>query len=196
MQVRGLGAVNIGLRDELDAVATAPRRCRLDVDCSCFAIRSIVLTRNCIKILSHQIANTTVKTSLPNASIPPRKPKDIASTAFTGAPYTTTMARTQTTSTSRRGRPSLGGKTTPGRAKGGKAPRRSGGSAGAPFTPPRRKQRYKPGTVALREIRRYQKSTELLMAKLPFARLVSLSNIHNSKEMSWDLWLTYPVLSR
>lgn len=33
--------------------------------------------------------------------------------------------------------------------------------------------RYKPGTVALREIRRYQKSTELLMAKLPFSRLVS-----------------------
>lgn len=38
--------------------------------------------------------------------------------------------------------------------------------------PQRRKPRYKPGTVALREIRRYQKSTELLMAKLPFSRLV------------------------
>jgi len=32
--------------------------------------------------------------------------------------------------------------------------------------------RYKPGTVALREIRRYQKSTELLIKKLPFQRLV------------------------
>ena len=32
--------------------------------------------------------------------------------------------------------------------------------------------RYRPGTVALREIRRYQKSTELLIRKLPFARLV------------------------
>ena len=32
--------------------------------------------------------------------------------------------------------------------------------------------RYKPGTVALREIRRYQKSTKLLIRKLPFARLV------------------------
>lgn len=40
-------------------------------------------------------------------------------------------------------------------------------------SPGRRKPRYKPGTVALREIRRYQKSTELLMAKLPFSRLVS-----------------------
>ena len=32
--------------------------------------------------------------------------------------------------------------------------------------------RYRPGTVALREIRRYQKSTELLIRKVPFNRLV------------------------
>ncbi|XP_076331997.1 histone H3-like [Tachypleus tridentatus] len=32
--------------------------------------------------------------------------------------------------------------------------------------------RYRPVTVALREIRRYQKSTELLIRKLPFQRLV------------------------
>uniref|UniRef100_A0A672LAV5 Core Histone H2A/H2B/H3 domain-containing protein n=1 Tax=Sinocyclocheilus grahami TaxID=75366 RepID=A0A672LAV5_SINGR len=32
--------------------------------------------------------------------------------------------------------------------------------------------RYRPGTMALREIRRYQKSTELLIRKLPFQRLV------------------------
>ena len=31
--------------------------------------------------------------------------------------------------------------------------------------------RYRPGTVALGEIRRYQKSTDLLMKKLPFQRL-------------------------
>ena len=31
---------------------------------------------------------------------------------------------------------------------------------------------YHPGTVALSEIRRYQKSTELLIQKLPFTRLV------------------------
>uniref|UniRef100_A0A8C5MS74 Core Histone H2A/H2B/H3 domain-containing protein n=1 Tax=Leptobrachium leishanense TaxID=445787 RepID=A0A8C5MS74_9ANUR len=31
---------------------------------------------------------------------------------------------------------------------------------------------YRPGTVALREIRRYMKSTELLIRKLPFQRLV------------------------
>ena len=33
-------------------------------------------------------------------------------------------------------------------------------------------KRYRPGTVALRDIRRYQKSTELLIHKLPFQRLV------------------------
>ena len=32
--------------------------------------------------------------------------------------------------------------------------------------------RYRPGTVALCEIRRYQKSTELLIRKRPFARCV------------------------
>ena len=32
--------------------------------------------------------------------------------------------------------------------------------------------RFRPGTVALREIRRYQKTTELLIRKMPFQRLV------------------------
>lgn len=36
----------------------------------------------------------------------------------------------------------------------------------------RRPRRYRPGTVALREIRRYQKSTDLLIRKAPFQRLV------------------------
>ncbi|KAK0539080.1 centromeric DNA-binding histone H3-like protein cse4 [Tilletia horrida] len=36
----------------------------------------------------------------------------------------------------------------------------------------RRKPRFRPGTVALREIRKYQKSTDLLIQKLPFARIV------------------------
>ena len=39
--------------------------------------------------------------------------------------------------------------------------------------PDRAKKRYKPGTVALREIKRYQKTTDLLLLKLPFQRLVS-----------------------
>lgn len=36
----------------------------------------------------------------------------------------------------------------------------------------KRPHRFKPGTVALREIRRFQKSTELLIRKLPFQRLI------------------------
>lgn len=32
--------------------------------------------------------------------------------------------------------------------------------------------RFRPGTVAIREIRKYQKSTDLLLRKLPFSRLV------------------------
>jgi histone H3 len=36
----------------------------------------------------------------------------------------------------------------------------------------RKPHRYRPGTVALREIRHYQKSTELLIQKAPFSRLV------------------------
>ncbi|KAK9817654.1 hypothetical protein WJX72_000235 [[Myrmecia] bisecta] len=37
---------------------------------------------------------------------------------------------------------------------------------------PRKKRHAKKGTVALREIRQYQKSTELLIRKAPFQRLV------------------------
>ena len=35
-----------------------------------------------------------------------------------------------------------------------------------------RVKRYRPGTVALREIRKYQRTGELLIKKLPFQRLV------------------------
>lgn len=46
--------------------------------------------------------------------------------------------------------------------------------AGDPL-PHKRKFRYKPGTRALQEIRKYQRSTDLLLRKLPFSRLVSSS---------------------
>lgn len=36
----------------------------------------------------------------------------------------------------------------------------------------KRHKRYRPGDVALRQIRKYQKSTDLLIPKLPFQRLV------------------------
>ena len=83
-----------------------------------------------------------------------------------------------------------------GKSTGGKAPRKQLASKAARKAPPstggvKKPHRYKPGkslsspllstttkltrlqgTVALREIRRYQKSTELLIRKLPFQRLV------------------------
>ena len=59
----------------------------------------------------------------------------------------------------------------------GKAPRKQVGNKAARKSAPvssgiKKPHRYRPGTVALREIRRYQKSTELLIRKLPFQRLV------------------------
>ena len=50
-----------------------------------------------------------------------------------------------------------------------KPPRKRG--VGQPAAP-KKPRRYRPGTVALREIRRFQKSTELLIRRLPFQRLV------------------------
>ena len=55
----------------------------------------------------------------------------------------------------KKGKTQGGGKTLPASQQGMRKPRR-----------------YWPGTVALREIRRYQKSTELLIRKLPFQQLV------------------------
>ncbi|CAI5957607.1 unnamed protein product [Closterium sp. NIES-65] len=43
----------------------------------------------------------------------------------------------------------------------------------APSGVKRKPHRYRPGTVALMEIRRFQKTTDLLIRKLPFMRLVS-----------------------
>ena len=45
-------------------------------------------------------------------------------------------------------------------------------SAGDPV-PKGRTRRYRPGTRALMEIRKFQRSTDPLIAKLPFARLVA-----------------------
>ena len=68
-------------------------------------------------------------------------------------------------------------KQTARKSTGGKCPRSQlatkaarKGAAGA--NGGKKPHRYRPGTVALREIRRYQKSTSLLIQKLPFQRLV------------------------
>eukprot|EP01112_Ceratiomyxa_fruticulosa_P020719 TRINITY_DN713_c0_g2_i3.p1 TRINITY_DN713_c0_g2~~TRINITY_DN713_c0_g2_i3.p1 ORF type:complete len:141 (+),score=16.99 TRINITY_DN713_c0_g2_i3:179-601(+) len=72
-------------------------------------------------------------------------------------------------------------KQTARKSTGGKAPRKhiaSKAARKAAVPPPggaggvKKPHRFRPGTVALREIRRYQKSTDLLIRKLPFQRLV------------------------
>ncbi|KAK1406836.1 hypothetical protein QVD17_38444 [Tagetes erecta] len=73
-----------------------------------------------------------------------------------------TMARTKQTA-----RKSTGGKA-PRKQLATKAARKSAPATGGVKKP----HRFRPGTVALREIRKYQKSTELLIRKLPFQRLV------------------------
>ena len=65
-------------------------------------------------------------------------------------------------------------KQTARRSTGGKAPRKAlkVTAKTLPTGGIKKPHRYRPGTVALREIRRYQKSTSLLIRKLPFQRLV------------------------
>jgi len=60
---------------------------------------------------------------------------------------------------------------------GGKAPRKQLATKAARKSAPamggvKKPHRFRPGTVALREIRKYQKGTDLLVRKAPFQRLV------------------------
>ena len=69
-------------------------------------------------------------------------------------------------------------KQTAKRSTGGKVPRKMFATKAAMKTSIpavgaiKKPHRYRPGTVALQEIRRYQRTTELLIRKLPFQRLV------------------------
>ena len=68
-------------------------------------------------------------------------------------------------------------KQTARKSTGGKAPRKSLACKAARKSAPqtgsvKKSHRYRPGTVAIREIRKYQKSTDLLIRKIPFQRLV------------------------
>ncbi|KAI1247911.1 histone H3-like centromeric protein hH3v [Eutypa lata] len=61
-----------------------------------------------------------------------------------------------------------------GRGRGGARGGRRRASAAQPGDPVPigRRRRYRPGTLALREIRRLQNNTDLLLKKLPFSRVV------------------------
>ena len=73
------------------------------------------------------------------------------------------MARTKTTA-----RKSSAGVKKPRKQFDSKTAKKSAPAAGGIKKP----HRFRPGTVATREIRKYQKSTDLLIRKLPFQRLV------------------------
>ena len=68
-------------------------------------------------------------------------------------------------------------KQTAQKSTGGKAPRKQLATKAAHKSAPstggvKKPHRYRPGTVALRHIRRYQKTTDLLIPMAPFQRLV------------------------
>lgn len=64
-------------------------------------------------------------------------------------------------------------------SRGSQSPAVSGGL-------PRKTHRYRPGTVALREIRKYQKSTELLIKRQPFQRLVREISTHYKADLRFQ----------
>ncbi|KAG1752707.1 histone-fold-containing protein [Suillus paluster] len=63
-------------------------------------------------------------------------------------------------------------KPAPASVRGGKVRPQSAADAEEEEGQTRKKRRYRPGTLALREIRKYQRSTDLLLRRLPFSRVV------------------------
>jgi len=91
-------------------------------------------------------------------------------------------------------RPSRGGRSSTGGRSDSGGRRESGKRLGQTGpAPDRAKKRYKPGTVALREIRRYQKSTDLLLLKTPFQRLVREIAQNVSGENGPDRWQSQAI---
>ncbi|XP_008300976.1 histone H3-like centromeric protein A [Stegastes partitus] len=67
------------------------------------------------------------------------------------------------------------------------SPRRSGVSRKPPASP--KKRRFRPGTKALMEIRKYQKSTDLLLRKGPFSRLVrEVCQSFSREALRWQVY--------
>ena len=115
-----------------------------------------------------QILGRTIRIRIdPDRSVTGIKPVSLSPRAFSHPyrptqPSSDTMART---------------KQTARKSTGGKAPRKALATLAARKSVPARggvkkPRRFRPGTQALREIRRFQKSTELLLRRLPFQRLV------------------------
>ena len=88
-------------------------------------------------------------------------------------------------------------KQTARKSTGGKAPRKQLATKAARKSNPenggvKKPRRYRPGTLALKEIRKYQRSADLLIRKLPFQRLVR----EISQDMKTDLrWQSSAILA-
>ena len=82
-------------------------------------------------------------------------------------------------------------KQTARKSTGGKAPRKELAAKAARKRAPvpqgvKKPFKYRPGTVALREIRKYQKSTDLLIPKLPFMRLIKEITQDFKTDLQWQ----------
>jgi histone H3 len=88
-------------------------------------------------------------------------------------------------------------KQTARKSTGGKAPRKQLATKAAKKAkdpgknihvpgPIKKPHRYRPGTVALREIRKYQKSTDMLIRKLPFMRCVREIGQEFKADLRWQ----------
>ncbi|PNH07680.1 histone H3.3, partial [Tetrabaena socialis] len=61
-----------------------------------------------------------------------------------------------------------------------------GSSQAPPAAPPKQPQRYRPGIVVVREIRKYQQQTQLVIPKLPYSKVVrEISNGMLKEPFRW-----------
>ncbi|KAI4900278.1 hypothetical protein NFI96_023154 [Prochilodus magdalenae] len=86
---------------------------------------------------------------------------------------------------SHRRKPSTPKRRSPPRPPPPQTRRTSGSQAGTP----RKKRRFRPGMRALMEIRKYQKSTDLLLRKGPFSRLVrEVCQLYSQEHLKWQAY--------
>ncbi|XP_009892706.1 PREDICTED: uncharacterized protein LOC104294757 [Charadrius vociferus] len=152
------GRVDLGVRCCGDLAAAAVKTSRIEINPADDA-RKAGSVPNAALWLSVFLGSSTAWML---GSTPPCAIVTLPSSLLSSSSLRIPMARTKQTA-----RKSTGGKA-PRKQLATKAARKSAPATGGVKKP----HRYRPGTVALREIRRYQKSTELLIRKLPFQRLV------------------------
>ena len=91
-------------------------------------------------------------------------------------------------------------KQTARKSTGGKAPRKQLATKAARKSAPatggvKKPHRYRPGTVALREIRKYQKSTELLIRKVSLSPCMKIypAQQDDAEFLHGDIFSLFPI---